>query len=108
MPYLLIVIVLAGAVALQVWWHRRYARLRQQWLSSREAFETAQKRNYQEASQRDAEQQALFNSMTEGVLILDRSGRVQLVNRSVQELFGLKADVRGQTMMEAFRLQELA
>ena len=49
-----------------------------------------------------------FNSMTEGVLVLDRSGRVQLVNRSLQEFFALKTDVRGQTMMEAFRLPSLA
>ncbi len=38
----------------------------------------------------DAEQQALFNSMSEGVLILDHAGHVQLVNRSLQEFFGLK------------------
>ncbi|MDB6066170.1 MAG: sensor signal transduction histidine kinase [Pedosphaera sp.] len=107
MAYLLTIIVAAGAVVLHLWWHRRYKLLHGQWRSSREAFEAAQLRHYQEASQRDAEQQALFNSMTEGVLILDRSGHVHLVNRSVQELFGLTADVRGQTMLEAFRLQEL-
>ena len=33
---------------------------------------------------------------------------MQLVNRSLQEFFGLKTDVCGQTIMEAFRLQELA
>jgi len=55
-----------------------------------------------------AQQQALFNSMVEGVLVLDASGRIQLVNQSLRRLFALTADVRGQTILEAFRLSELA
>lgn len=108
LAYVLIVMVLAGAVALHWWWRRRYARLHEEWLGEKEVLESVRTRNYQEASQRAAEQQALFNSMAEGVLILDYAGHVQLVNRSLQEFFGLKSDVRGQTIMEAFRLQELA
>src|SRR5262249_54800349 len=63
---------------------------------------------YEQAAQIEAEQQALFNSMAEGVLILDQAGRVELVNRSLQEFFNLKNDVRGQTIMVTFRLQDLA
>lgn len=108
LAYVLIVMVLAGAVALHWWWRRRYARLHEEWLGEKEVLDSVRTRHYQEASQRAAEQQALFNSMAEGVLILDYAGHVQLVNRSLQEFFGLKSDVRGQTIMEAFRLQELA
>jgi two-component system, OmpR family, phosphate regulon sensor histidine kinase PhoR len=108
MPYLLTIFVLAGAVALHFWWRRRYWRLHADWVKERQYLETAQKRHDQVAIQKAAEQQALFNSMTEGVLILDPTGRVQLVNRSLQEFFDLKTDVRGQTIMEAFRLQDLA
>ncbi len=108
LAYVLIVILLAGAVALHWWWRRRYTRLHEEWLGEKEILESVRTRHYQEASQRAAEQQALFNSMAEGVLILDSTGRIQLVNRSLQEFFGLKSDVRGQTIMEAFRLQELA
>jgi len=108
LAYVLIVIMLAGAVALHWWWRHRYARLHEEWLGEKEVLESVRTRHYQEASQRAAEQQALFNSMAEGVLILDYAGHVQLVNRSLQEFFSLKSDVRGQTIMEAFRLQELA
>ena len=111
LSYVLIVLLLmalAGAAVLHWWWKGRYARLREDWLGEKTALETVRNRYYQEASQRDAEQQALFNSMSEGVLILDYAGHVQLVNRSLQQFFGLKSDVRGQTIMEAFRLQELA
>ena len=53
-------------------------------------------------------QEALFNSMVEGVLLLDRAGRIDLVNQSFKKLFGITSDVRGQTMLEAVRLPELA
>jgi two-component system phosphate regulon sensor histidine kinase PhoR len=105
--YILTVVALAGAAALHRWWRRRYQVLHEQFLSERESLFVARKQYGQEAAQKQAEQQALFNSMAEGVLVLDQSGRVQLVNRSLQKLFGLTADVRGQTIMEAFRLREL-
>jgi two-component system phosphate regulon sensor histidine kinase PhoR len=108
MAYLLSIILLAGLVALHWWWQRRYLRLREDWLQEKKSLEHAQKRHYEESTQNEAEQQALFNSMSEGVLILDQGGRVQLVNRSLQTFFTLKSDVRGQTIMETFRLQELA
>jgi two-component system phosphate regulon sensor histidine kinase PhoR len=53
-------------------------------------------------------QQALFNSMSEGILLLDQNGRVRMLNESLRKFFDLAADVRGQTIMEAFRWHELA
>ena len=109
MPYFLTVVALSVAVALHLWWRARYRQLRQEWLRERHELETAQHRHEQASTQIAAEQQALFNSMSEGVLILDYAGRVQLVNRSLQEFFGLKTDVRGQNdHVEALRLQALA
>ena len=107
MAYILTILVLGVAVALYLSWRRREELLREECRRAREALESAQKRHYGEISRIEAEQQALFNSMSEGVLILDQAGRVQLVNRALLEFFGLKVDVRGQTIMEAFRLQEL-
>jgi two-component system, OmpR family, phosphate regulon sensor histidine kinase PhoR len=108
MPYVFLVLVLAGAAALHFWWRRRYDLLREQWLKDRQAHTEFRQRRDQDTAQKQAEEQALFNSMAEGVLVLDQTGHVQLVNRSLQEFFGLKSDVRGQSIMEAFRLQELA
>lgn len=54
-----------------------------------------------------AERQTLFNSMVEGVVLLDRFGRIQLVNQSLERQFALSVDVRGQTLSEAFRRPEL-
>ncbi|MDB6109523.1 MAG: sensor signal transduction histidine kinase [Pedosphaera sp.] len=106
--YLFLAFVVAAAVALHFWWRRHYELLRQQSLKEQQFLAEFRRQCDQDAGQQQAEQQALFNSMAEGVLVLDQSGRVQLVNRSLQEFFGLKSDVRAQTIMEAFRLQELA
>jgi len=99
---------LALGVLVFVWWRRRYCVLARQLAEAQEAFRKLGEQHEQQAVQKQAEQQALFNSMTEGVLILDADGRIQLVNQSLQRLFPLSKEVQGQTMMEAFRLQELA
>jgi two-component system phosphate regulon sensor histidine kinase PhoR len=54
------------------------------------------------------QQQVIFDSMVEGLLLLDERGRVQLANRAFTALFGLTADIRGRTIIEALRLHQLA
>lgn len=54
-----------------------------------------------------AERQTLFNSMSEGVVLLDRSNRIQLVNKSLEKQFALSVDVRGQTLKDAFHRPDL-
>jgi len=55
-----------------------------------------------------AQQQVLFNSMLEGLLLLDRSRKIYLANRAFKNLFGIKSELRGKTVMEVLRLHELA
>lgn len=107
MPYLALVLVLSLTVALHLWWRRRWEVLRFQVAREQESSAEALRKQEEESARMLAEQQALFNSMAEGVLVLDREGRVELVNKSLEHYFLLKADVRGQTIMEALRLQEL-
>jgi two-component system phosphate regulon sensor histidine kinase PhoR len=59
-------------------------------------------------AQFQARQQTLFNSMIEGVLLLDEQGRVRMINESLRKFFDVTTDIRGQTIMEAFRWHELA
>jgi two-component system, OmpR family, phosphate regulon sensor histidine kinase PhoR len=54
------------------------------------------------------QQEVIFDSMIEGLLLLDEHGRVQLANRAFAGLFGITADIRGRTLLEALRLHELA
>src|SRR5262245_16800229 len=87
----------AGAAALR----REISQLRRELAARKE-------RDTRELARARAQQQAVFNSMVEGVLVLDRDGRIQLVNQSLQRLFNLRVDVRGRTILEAFRLTDLA
>ncbi len=103
-------IFIAGCLALvllQFWWQeRRNARLRIQ--ARREYTEVALKQQREISAQFLAQQQALFNSMIEGVLLLDQEGRVQLVNESLRKFFDFPAEIRGKNILEAFHLPELA
>jgi two-component system phosphate regulon sensor histidine kinase PhoR len=105
-PWLIIATCLAAALAL--WWWQ--ARRQQQWRANlrREYDEQARVQQEHLQAQFQVRQQALFNGMIEGVLLLDGQGRVQMINESLRKFFGLTADIHGQTIMEAFRWHELA
>jgi two-component system phosphate regulon sensor histidine kinase PhoR len=102
--FVAIICALAALLALHCWWRRRYAALEGQ----RQAdVEAAQRRQQQTSVDARAQQQVLFNSMIEGLLLLDRSQKIYLANRAFKTLFGLKIELRGKTILEALRLHEL-
>lgn len=102
---LLLVLALIGA---QIYWRRRLKQARAQLVGLQQAQSALQHDHELFSAEHQAQQQALFNSMVEGVLLLDTAGRIELVNQSFQRLFGVTSDVRGQTILEAVRLPELA
>lgn len=59
------------------------------------------------ALQVQRQQEALFNSMIEGLMLLDESGHIQLANRAFHQLFGISTDVHGKTVLEVLRQHEL-
>lgn len=61
----------------------------------------------QTAREAEARLAALFNSMGDGVLLLDERGRIQLANDAFRRLFALTRDVCGQTVLEAVRLGDV-
>jgi PAS domain-containing protein len=71
-------------------------------------WKTFQRRHQQTTIDAKAQQQVLFNSMLEGLLLLDRNRKIYLANRAFKNLFGLKIELRGKTVMEALRVHELA
>ena len=48
----------------------------------------------QAAAQIQSQQEAVLNSMAEGLLLLDGSGRIQLANRAFADLFGVSQNLR--------------
>lgn len=96
-----------GAIALHFVWHSRFARLRAEEASARAELAEARELNDQAAARVRAHQQAFFDSMVEGVLLLDAAGRVRTTNQALLRLFSIERDVGGLTVMEAFRSHEL-
>jgi len=103
-PFLTIVAV-AAAVAIHFAWRQKFRRQQQQVHAE---MEDARRRQQQTTVDAQAQQQVLFNSMLEGLLLLDRHRKIYLANRNFKNLFGLKTELRGKTIMEALRLHELA
>ena len=96
--------VLAALGAQHLFWRKKYAALEA--LHTAE-MELSQRRQQQTNVDAKAQQQVLFNSMIEGLLLLDRSQKIYLANRAFKSLFGLKIELRGRTILEALRLHEL-
>jgi two-component system phosphate regulon sensor histidine kinase PhoR len=96
------------ALVLALWWWQA-RRHRQACASLQRQFDEQSRSQQQQLhDQFQVRLQALFNGMNEGVLLLDGQGRVQMINESLRKFFGIAADIRGQTIMEAFRWHELA
>ncbi len=100
----LFILALAALVGVHFWWRRKFAALQGQRVAEIETFQRRQQQTNVDAK---AQQQILFNSMIEGLLLLDRSQKIYLANRAFKNLFGLKVELRGKTILEALRLHEL-
>jgi PAS domain S-box-containing protein len=103
-PFLTI-LALAAAVGIPFLVAQKFLRQQRQVQAE---MEELQRRQQQTTIDAKAQQQVLFNSMLEGLLLLDRNRRIYLANRAFKNLFGLKTELRGKTIMEALRLHELA
>ena len=92
--WLVIIVAILALAAVHVWWRARLQRLESEF--QRKLAEQKAKEE-QSSNQLKAQRDALFNSMAEGLLLLDDSGRIQLANRAFGEMFGLTADIRSRT-----------
>jgi len=99
------ILVLAIAFGIHFWWRQKFRRQQRHLQADMEDF---QRREQQTTIDAKAQQQVLFNSMLEGLLLLDRNRRIYLANRAFKNLFGVKTELRGKTVMEALRVHELA
>jgi two-component system phosphate regulon sensor histidine kinase PhoR len=102
--FFLFILALAALVGLHFWWRAKFNAQAERRAAE---IEAAQRKQQQTSLDAKAQQQVLFNSMLEGLLLLDRSRKIYLVNRAFKNLFGLKTELRGKTIVEALRLHEL-
>jgi two-component system phosphate regulon sensor histidine kinase PhoR len=101
---ILTILALAAAFAVHLQWRRRFLREQHQ---SRVELRTHEEQQRQQSLQFKTQQEALFDSMVEGVLLLNDAGRIQLANRAFIELFDVAGNVLGRTILEVLRQHEL-
>lgn len=106
MPTSLIILLgVIGLLALHFWWRWRLERERRQWRGE------LIRREHQEmvaGAEARARQDALLDSMIEGVLVLDETKRVQFANRAFAGMFATVGALSGKTVLEAVRVTEVA
>jgi two-component system phosphate regulon sensor histidine kinase PhoR len=100
----LTILAVAAAIGIHFAWRQKSRRHQRQLRIEMEDFQRLQQQTTADAR---AQQQVLFNSMLEGLLLLDRNRRIYLANRAFKNLFGLKTELHGKTIMEALRVHEL-
>ncbi len=98
-------LALGALLALHLWWRRKFLRAR---ADAEREIESLKRQQEQSTFHHQVRQEAIFNSMVEGLLLLDERGRVQLANHAFAQLFELRADITGRTILEVLRLHELA
>ena len=100
----LTILALAALTGLHLWWR---AKFRAQAERQAAEMESSQRRQQQTSLDAQAQQKVLFDSMLEGLLLLDRNRKIYLANRTFKNIFQLKTELRGKTIVEALRLHEL-
>jgi two-component system phosphate regulon sensor histidine kinase PhoR len=101
----LVTIFFLTCLALHFGWRAKLRRERAAWqaeLSRRDAHEQATN------AETVARQDALFDSMIEGVLVLDEDDCVRFANRAFAEMFATVGMLRGKALLEAVRFHEVA
>lgn len=104
MSLLLTILALMALAALHLRWRAKLLAEQHAW---RQEMDRVKEEQQRAGLQAQTQQEVVFNSMVEGLLVLDEHGRIQLANRAFVGLFGVNVDVRARTIMEALRLHEL-
>ena len=102
---IILFLLFALLVVLQFWWRGKLRRVLQ---FAAGEMENRKRQFADETIEHQAQQSAIFNSMVEGLLLLDERGRVQLANRAFKKLFETTDVVLGKSVLEVLRLHELA
>jgi len=99
-----LIICLIAIPALHFWWR---ARFRQEQERHRAQLAERDHQDLTSSTEALARQDALFDSMIEGVLVLDENNAVRFANGAFVEMFQVSGVLRGRALLEAARSHEL-
>jgi len=99
------VLALAALLALHFWWR---GKLRRERSAQRAELARITQSEHDANAGALARQNAIFDSMIEGVLVLDENGLVSFANRTFAEMFATVGILRGKALLETVRSHEIA
>ena len=102
---ILFILALVALASVHFWWRARLHRERETW---RTELAGSAAREQATGAEMQTRQDALFDSMIEGVLVLDEQDRVRFANQAFAEIFATRGILRGKKLLEAVRLTEIA
>jgi two-component system, OmpR family, phosphate regulon sensor histidine kinase PhoR len=92
-------------LGLHLRWRQRLDAAAARW---RENLNSVYQQKEQARADAHERQGTLFNTMSQGVLVLDSSDRIQFGNHAFREIFGVAGEFRSRTLMEVVRLHEVS
>ena len=100
-------LAVAGLVALHFFWRKRLRRAEEQVRRLERESEELRAGQARARSELSTQQEALLNSIPEGVLLLDKEGRITSNNEALVQMFGVGRALKGKMLLEVFRLHAL-
>jgi two-component system phosphate regulon sensor histidine kinase PhoR len=107
MNFLAPILLVLLAIVLTAWWRARTC-LNQAMAKQTRGIEALREAHLAESRQHLQRQQALLDSMIEGILVLDDRHHVILANQAVSQLFGFSWPATGRSLIEVVRHHEVA
>lgn len=108
----LLTLCCAALLAVTAWRaFRREEALREQLRQAQLELAGIRVERHSALTEEQTKQQTVFNSLVEGLLILDEHGKIQFANPTLEKLFAVKCDIRGLSLSAALSssaLQEIA
>ena len=101
-----LLIVLLAATGAGAWWLRR--RGVEEVARFEREIDTLKQQHADAMHAQTARMAAMLDSMIEGLIVLDARGRISLVNRAAERIFGFSRMMAGGTLLEAIRHHEVA
>ena len=101
-PFLTFLILTFAVVGISLAFRRGQA-LREQLRQAQLELADIRVARHAALTEEQTKQQTVFNSLVEGLLILDETGRIQFANPTFERIFGVGPEIRGQSLLENLR-----
>ena len=99
--WIVVILGLTGALGIHLGWRRRYRGVLADIAGMHRLQALLREQHRQELERENARQPSIFDSMMEGVAVLDHAGRVVFTNLAFRRFLHITEDLRGRDFLES-------